>query len=509
MRPDIICLKSKIFIVLLIMSSLCIGLPAQVNQEDWQKPLEYEVQVQAQVVPFFAVDEKGDPVYDLKEGELSLFVNDKRTPIIQFRNYQFEDETGQAVQGGPQRIVFVIIDSVFNSTAGLKRAKEIAWGIVEAAPRGDAFVILESKPAGGLHHVWGPGNEKKALKKALQNTAKLSEVRMRMGQEKKSLSEARRFSRTKEDLRQEAMRVFKNIEIAKDRYRTDLRRFAYAISQFKFALKTITLPKIVYLMSQGISRGALADAWDPSETYQETALYQTQAFYYKYLTEMARSVNTGGCMLYLIDPDRPRLDDDFDTSGKESLKFMASVSGGKYFGGSDAGKIVHRVGKSTAAYYEMVFYLKAVADDKMEIRIDCTRDGVQINTIRYSERSKPYIQMEPLQKKLFALNVVNGGSWSRMSGTVEAGKFKKMKKKGGGDVVILQIRVPLPQPMHNRDLDVYLVNVDPQTQKAAFGISSQKASDYIGMDIPVVKEKGQYFVIIDPDRTHCLYNRVR
>lgn len=57
-----------------------------------QDSLEYEVTVKAMVVPVFAVDGKGNPIHDLKQDELRLFVNGKPSKIAFFTRYDFAHE---------------------------------------------------------------------------------------------------------------------------------------------------------------------------------------------------------------------------------------------------------------------------------------------------------------------------------------------------------------------------------------------------------------------------------
>ena len=100
-----------------------------------QEPLHYDVAVTVKVVPIFAVDARGNPVYDLAEDELELFVNGSAVPIADFQRYtvdevrEAEGETGTGrAEPEPlkqkERVVFIIMDSIFNSQYGWRRSKE-------------------------------------------------------------------------------------------------------------------------------------------------------------------------------------------------------------------------------------------------------------------------------------------------------------------------------------------------------------------------------------------------
>ena len=113
--------------------------------------------------------------------------------------------------------------------------------------------------------------------------------------------------------------------------------------------------------------------------------------------------------------------------------------------------------------------------------------------------------MEPVQKKLFALNVVTNGSWSRIVGKVMMAKFKKV---AASKEKLMTIRVPLPKVMQDRDVDMFSIRMDPKTQKTAIDVVSSKASDVVNLKIKPRKDKDQFFVIIEPTTPYCIYNRI-
>jgi hypothetical protein len=45
------------------------------------KELKYEVAVHAQIIPMFAIDSLGNPIFDLKKEDLELWVNGNPYPV--------------------------------------------------------------------------------------------------------------------------------------------------------------------------------------------------------------------------------------------------------------------------------------------------------------------------------------------------------------------------------------------------------------------------------------------
>ncbi len=474
-------------------------------QED--KPLRYEIDVNALIIPIFAVDANDKPVYDLKKEEITLLVNAEPVDIAEFTPFQvegekrvarenIEDEGGLRPAQSSGSINFIIYDALSNSFKGLNRAKEIALGIVNGSPSTDAFVILESDPRNGFRYVTGPETDKKKLKREIEKISKIASPR--------TFITSRRFRRMGGhnvsgggDLGNTEYRAIlfniaiQNTETDREEYRKEVRTFLHSLSQLKYALKTITRPKNVFLISGGIPKSAL----------------RGQVIrYYKFMSEAAKAINYGGSMLYMVDPVPPR-----NTSLSHSLKYMARVSGGKYFGGPNLEKIVSRVKNSTRAYYELAFLPGQSSGDKLRINLKCKRKGVTLHTVNYAEKGKPYKEMEALQKKLFALNVVTGGSWSRIVGDLKKVKYKTLKStKGSANIrASKRIGIQIPENMNNLNVDIFVVNLDPTTMKAKFGITNQMVNQELEIDVPVEEEKMQFFVIVDPIKTLCLYNQVK
>ncbi len=134
--------------------------------------------------------------------------------------------------------------------------------------------------------------------------------------------------------------------MAKQELKHNLKTFNRALASLSYALRTITSSKIVYLISEGIPIGMVRG---------DSPISTDIIFYFDLLKTTAKVINFGGSILNVINPSKIQLMDYDYYSGKQSLKYLAEESGGKYFGGSDVNKIITRVNMSTAAYYELTF----------------------------------------------------------------------------------------------------------------------------------------------------------
>ncbi len=522
-----------------------------------QEPLKYEVAVNVIVVPIFAVDSKGQPVYDLKEEELELFVNDEPVDIAFFRRYEFENEEevsevakkepaegevqrkpSQVYSGAGERVKFIIMDSMFNSSQGFRRSKEIAINLVKEREPGDSFVIVENTAQSGIKYIAGPEEDPEKLLK------ELNQMKTPIDTWSKELYASRKMMdnvafNSMVDARAEA-ETFKNVQkhtmdADKMRYQSDIKRFTTAMSQFKYALKTINKPKVVFLISEGVYRGAFkkdllgspgslgesnSSHSDSSglegKAKQFASLFKQDAptvfddknvfstFLLNYLKEIVRAVNYGGSVLYTINPQRINDTMDESQSGEMSMMFLADESGGKYFAGSKPVEIVKRIKRTTAAYYELVFSARSVTQEQMKLVVNCKRDGVRIHTLNHAEKEKPYLKMDKVQKKIFALNVATGGDWSRMVGKVVRVKYKKVKKQKKGNATIRTVEVTIPPKMRDKKADLFVILIEPKTHQTRINAMSKVLEDKFTFMIRDVK----FYVIIEPSNTYCIYNEI-
>lgn len=488
-------MTKKIYAFVFILVFLVWVLPGQTAKQNDKKELEYEVSVSAQLVPIFAVDKNGNPVYDLKIDEIELQADGKPTGIIYFNTYRMEDQPGkqlpiQRIQKpgkSPERINFIIIDTLVSNRNIMGLSRAIAMGIIKKATPGDGFIILESNQVSGLQYIVGPEKDKKKLAQALKKIEKRF-IRRRINVSAALVKEYNSASGPTKSIMEAVYGAKRNQAFQeRERYKSDIRILAQSIQQLKYALKTITLPKTVFLVTTG---------------HMQYALGNMPVTYYRFLEDAAKAVNFGGSLFYLVNPTMYRSE-----NKRKELKFVTDVVAGKYIQGKDIGEIVDNVKKSTSAYYELAFYPPEKSGSKNRIRVKCKRDGVELTTIGFSEKGKPYSQMNAMEKKLFALNIVNRGSWSRMTAKVGRIKYKKLKNENA-PVPMETIQLTIPPVMRDRRLDVFLIHIDPITQKATFQLEKKTMGENENIRVPLLPDRNAYFVIIEPQMPICIYNQV-
>lgn len=507
--------------------------------------LTYDVNVSVVLVPVFAIGKNGQPVHDLKEDELELFINGEKTNFI-FNRYEFESpaQKSQPETHTPQepevvnerRVAFIVLDAIFNSKEGYKRAKDITCQMIENQNTDDLYIILQLTHTHGLDYITGPEPKSEKLIQTIKNIPLKRQLWRHNLFSKKRMPNNITYGM--EDPRDDPLaggRVGQmrrvNVQMEKMQYMATVKRFGYLLSQFQHALNTITNPKVVFLISEGISRSALESGPVPGEegvndgseavqpswsmnvfdgTFRNDVEYtgKISTFHLQYLKEVAKSINRGGSVLYTINPRRIQGEIDENDSGEMTTHFMASESGGKYFEGDKVETIVDDVKRHTAAYYELSFAAGTFKGKNMTLKVTCKRPGVRIQTLKYAAKATPYVKMNRVQKKIFALNAVTGGTWSRMSGTV---KRIRLHYLNGPKKEVRYIGVNIPAAMRNKKADVFLVENDPETNKVNIRIMTKKLlpREQINVRLDKTGKYNQYIAFIEPSTPFCIWNQVR
>lgn len=524
-------------IVTLVLGMTPFTLYSQEDNTD-QEPLSYKISVNVKLLPVFALDKKGNPVFDLEKEEIELLVNGKPYDITYFKRYNFESssiEKKEIVPEVKERVVFIILDTMFNSNKGYRYSKKIARDIVKEGKPGDRFVVFENNPIGGLKHIGGPDTPRKQL---LRKIARLKRPLERWASQlykSRSLTNNIDFSLVT-DARLETIgwESLRTLELQSEnlRYKYQVEHFSRILSDFQYILKTISKPKLVFLISEGMADGAFKKRLKGESTYVEGKANESDAelrasrfqsillnndtsvadenkvystILYKYLNSLVKSINYGGSVINTINPRRLNDINDIGDSGEKSLRYLATESGGTYFSGTDSAEIAKRINKTTSAYYEMVFYTTPEDGRKLQIDIRCKRKGVRLLTTNHAEGSRYYRDMDPVQKKMFAFNVATGGDWSRNTGKVMRIPYKKTINENIKR--IYTIDVPLPNEMKNRKLDIFLIQRNPKTNRVDMRLINKDAKDWVKLNINDNNKREQFFVIIEPMHTYCIYNK--
>jgi len=474
--------------------------------------LKYDLSVNAVIIPVFALDKKGNPVFDLKKKDLVLYVEGNPVDINSLSRYSLEEEKKYSEKVKKtiktpvikrekvvrERYIFLIIDSIFNSRDGYRRTKEIAEKLIIQGKSSDKFIVIELHPLKGLNYIGGPETGNKFLVERIKslklNFNKWSNELFRQ----KLLGSS--FSNDLYGVSEQKTKRFMGLSKAHNesermRYRNQIIRYSSMLSKFKYALKSITKPKMIFLISEGMAQGSFLETSrgftsQDGEILKKIADFKKEhsGFNYKfqqwstlydserkdnfkllfsgmmlgYLGDIVKSINRGNSVLYSINPAKPSDTHDSNISGEMSLKYLAGESGGEYYAGTNAVEIVERINKNTSAYYELSFLIPENIKKNLHIKIRCKRKGVNVNTVQYTELKKKYSDMDKLQKRVFAYNLARGGKWSNLIAKVVNAKINIKKTEGKKEN---SFEVEFPEAFVGKNADIFIITEDMKNRK--------------------------------------------
>lgn len=529
----------RLLVVFTVFTAV-LGMPAFSQEAD--EPLKYNVSVEALTFPVFAVDAQGNPVYDLKKEDILFSINGK---AMDFQFIAFglasaaeevkepAEETAEETTEEPapvhkpqNRVIFLILDSMFNTSSGFKRSVEFLRQTITTSFPGETFVILENGPGGGLRHIAGPDTDQAKLLAAVGQLKWYPEKFRKFLFIKPKYKLDPLFKRDYFDVSHgpeigasynwtghdsaHMLKVDRQIETAKKNiynsmFREKIKRFGQSLSRFKYVLQTTNYPKIVFLISEGVAEETIF-ARKQSNLKGMSQEEISKKYYFFYLRRIIQAINSSGTVLYTISP---RMGDSLRNKrlGKQgldemSLEYLADQSGGKYFKGADVKKVAEKIKQTTAAYYEVVFTRQGEMPGKQTIDISCKRGGITLFSPRYNEREKPYRGMETVQKKVFAHNLILGGNWSRLVGKVRKVAYYHLDSRPGTSTIAVMI----PEKMKNRSADIFLLCIDAHTGETNIQLKSRVLGEREVIKFHPEKDKEYYFAFIDPITTFCIYS---
>ncbi len=448
-----------------------------------EKDLSYDVSVRALQVPFVASDSKGQPVFDLKQDELELFINGKQQEILYLFDSPFKSkpisstdkQSTSLTDSSPfemKRIKFIIIDAFFNSMTGLDKSKKIAKKIIEECSPKDMFILLQITFS-GLEYIAGPEPGGSAFLKYLDKI-------------KKTRQSMELWSPTEQEIL-----IAYSLPWAGDpfiylngmRHSEDVSFQLYkdSFKQLNQALRTITNPKVTYLINEGVVAATQYKTVVDDGRKYNTAQIRT-GYFEKILDQY---VYDGGSILKKVDLNR------YEEIKPSMLDDIAS-------------NLIH----STDAYYEIYFDPGEARAKELAIEIKCKRPGVQINSVHYKDKDKPYMGLNETMKKAYAVSAAFGQSSSRMLGRVKKAPFTRIENPGSS--LGSQIEVILPLEMQNQKLDVFLLYFNDKYKDPLIIFESKMCGEKaVFNQKPDKKRTVVYFSIIEPTQVYTVVNKLQ
>jgi hypothetical protein len=433
-----------------------------------------KVDVEIKIIPFYAVDAEGKPVFDLKQDEVELRLDGKPLALDTFDAFAKDNEGEEAAAArgrAPRRHVVLFLDTAFSSPRGFTTGQEFAAKMVNDLPAGDLLYLVTHEYQSGLKQRLGPLAATPAGKSKM--LAELRSLNPEIGQINPETGFS--MSVTTRGVTKNGVPSAQNMvldEPLRTTQQAQLESVARTLAESLQALadqfQRIREPKLLVFLSQGIDpllywvgsdlklggQAEIPDLIVKGSRY--TGLY---TLYEKPLQQLA---DTGAMSLFV------NLDD--QAKGQRvndgSLQHMARASGGLYLGGVDASLVNDRAARSTAAYYEAGFYLTS-SDPKLsrgKVEVVVNRPGVSTWSAGTIKTRETWRGLTDDARRLLIVDLVEGEQRARkpvkltlenLPGNVQGGRT-------AAGTTRLQFQAGWPQELAGRKVDLYNVLLEPR-----------------------------------------------
>ena len=168
-------MKKSLLPLIIIITSFAFIAAGYSQEKSEHKPIVESVEINWWQVPIFAVDKDGNPIIDLKETDIEVWLDNRRIETFTFYKRAFTasretmgapGEQKKESQPSPQlkkNTIFLLFDVAMSTVTCTKNSKEIARDIITTSEPGVQFIAFTIEPFKGLKYIAGPSDNKKEL----------------------------------------------------------------------------------------------------------------------------------------------------------------------------------------------------------------------------------------------------------------------------------------------------------------------------------------------------------
>lgn len=431
------------------------------------------IDVELKIVPFYAVDAEGNPVFDLRSDEVELRVGGETVAVSSFDRYTAADAWSDAreVPAAPAqpaaRNVFLLFDSSFSTEKGLITGRKLASGVIERLPATDRLTLLVNDPSLGFKKPIGPiladDRGKRAVMKEIQDIR--PEIRRLNLRSDVDLGPAVTGRTDKGQPAHQMSHVFDFARgAARGEYVGFARELADSLEVFASDLRRIRGPKLLVVFSQGLDQylyfqgdSGLGVASTPAVRVDTRRQSPLVSFFEGPLQALADS----GAMFVFVNTDKTSVEAD------AALRHMSDSVGGLYLEGPAGRQLENRIANATAAYYEAGFYptgalLQAARAD---VEVAVRRPGVRVWAAPSVKTRETYGALSPYDRRLMVVALVLGGPEAQRAhlpvalGLTELAGRATGRVDSGSDRRVLRFEIDWPRDAIQQTVDLYTVVV--------------------------------------------------
>ncbi|MCK5005113.1 MAG: hypothetical protein KAS21_08490, partial [Candidatus Aminicenantes bacterium] len=327
-----------------------------------EKKVVENVEVDWWILPVFAIDKDDNSVLDLKNGDIEIFINNRKIKNFTLYKRDFNVEKEKVIKTEvkkrplKRKIAFLIFDVAFTALENLGRSKAIAKDLIAKGSDSTSFVIMIVDPYAGLQYKAGPETDKEILNAIIDKEVTINERARSIEPAVTAISGAQITGKRGSKYGAGGM-AFLSDEITSSLRNTN-KSFYFSFESLYYALNQITDNKFIYFFSEGLS------------FWSRKSSKHSEEQYFRDLKKSADYMGQSGSVIFVINPNgfesgdiNTRSGGGFSRiqAGPDSLKYIASESGGRYLRGNKK-DLSERFEKMNKAYYEIAFSDTGIPD---------------------------------------------------------------------------------------------------------------------------------------------------
>lgn len=440
------------------------------------------VDVEIKMIPFYAIDEKGQPVYDLRQDEVELRVGGKPISLDALDGYPLTSAGGLERAAGkaaspPSRHVIFLVDSAFASGTGFRNARVVANKLLEDIPARDRLYLLTHSAAKGLESKLGA---------TLADESGKTRLRAELG---KLVPEVNRLStdageglppviqgkgggrNTDVPTSQFQGEIDSMKALGRSEYEGITRQLASSLDFAAADLRRLPGPKLLLIFCEGFDseiffKGDMGVK--PGSTASTSIGGQRFSGIMTRFTEPLRALADSGTMTVFVSATAPR---GVGNDAGGPLRQMAQTVGGYYASGADPQAVERQVATATSAYYEAGFYVRGAHRAAREpVEVVVHRPGVRAWAPSSLKIRETYESLSTVERRLLVLNLIAGGPEAQRARSAVHldlrdldGQVQGRPEADGGRR--LRYDAAWPAGLAKKELDIYNVTLAPPGPK--------------------------------------------
>jgi hypothetical protein len=502
------------------------------------------VDVEIKIVPFYAVDQEGKPVFDLRQDEIELRVDGQVVQIDSFDTptapaaapatgtesapTKVSEKDGSHPAAAQRRHVVLLFDTAFSRVAGFQKAQALARTMVQDAPGSDLLYLLIHDFKAGLKQELGPLTADAAGKAKM--IERIRGLKPEIGQLDANANNS--VDLIDRGVRKNGVPPGQNSAIynaLRTNSQAQLESTAVGLSQSMQELadqfQRIREPKLFVFLSQGIDpvlywEGSDVGLQFSTDGYTHVKSYQFRGLHGLYDKPLQQLADSGAMSLFVNLDDKGANTDYLDTS----MQHMALNSGGLYLGGADATQMARRVGNSTAAYYEAGFYLteKTRTASRAKVEVVVKRPGVETWSAGALKTQETYRGLSDEARRLLIVDLVEGNIGDTAAQRSRS-RVRLDYQNLPGDVLgrseagktLLRYQMGWPRELAGHKVDLYNVVLVPARQNGSPNIlrfdrrenTGVDQAGFVEVEVPDTAMFLWGIVAVDPESGRTWYRR--